>query len=100
MPLAAWHEGGFDNKWGKPCSDTGQNSTRVFRRAYYSAVSFTDDNIGKLLNTLDVELRLGNDTVVALMGDHGWQLGEMNEWRKVCCTTIEKPGHFKSLTHC
>ena len=71
MPLAAWHEGGFDNSWGHPCTDNGPNSTRVFRRAYYSAVSFTDDNIGKLLGTLDTELGLRNDTVVALMGDHG-----------------------------
>ena len=38
MPLAAWHEGNFDNSWGKPCADSGPNSTRVFRRAYYSAV--------------------------------------------------------------
>lgn len=68
MPLAAWHEGNFDNKWGKPCADNGPNSTRVFRRAYYSAVSFTDDNIGKLLATLDNELLLRNDTVVTLMG--------------------------------
>ena len=48
MPLAAWHEGNFNNKWGKPCNDT-----RPFRRAYYSAVSFTDDNIGKLLAEVD-----------------------------------------------
>lgn len=75
MPLAAWHEGNFDNRWGQPCANDGPNSTRVFRRAYYSAVSFTDDNVGKLLGTLDSELGLFNETVVALMGDHGWQLG-------------------------
>ena len=77
MPLAAWHEGSFDNKWDRPCTDTGPNSTRVFRRAYYSAVSFTDDNIGKLLTTLDVELSLRNDTIVTLMGDHGWQVSNV-----------------------
>ena len=28
MPLVAWHEGGFNNSWAKPCNDT-----RPFRRA-------------------------------------------------------------------
>ena len=64
MPLAAWHEGNFNNKWGKPCNDT-----RPFRRAYYSAVSFTDDNIGKLLAQVDT-LGLKQNTLVAIMGDH------------------------------
>ena len=64
MPLAAWHEGNFNNKWGKPCNDT-----RPFRRAYYSAVSFTDDNIGKLLAEVDT-LGLKQNTLVAIMGDH------------------------------
>ena len=77
MPLAAWHEGNFLNSWGRPCNDT-----RPFRRAYYSAVSFTDSNIGKLLAEVDA-LKLTSETVVAIMGDHGWQLGEMNEWRKM-----------------
>lgn len=67
MPLAAWHEGNFDNKWGEPCAATGPNSTRVFRRAYYAAVSFTDSNVGKLLHTVD-SLGLFNNTIVALMG--------------------------------
>lgn len=68
MPLAAWHEGGFDNQWKQPCAATGNYSTRVFRRAYYAAVSFTDSNVGKLLHTVDT-LGLRNNTVVALMGD-------------------------------
>lgn len=77
MPLVAWHEGNFQNKWDQPCNDT-----RPFRRAYYSAVSYTDANIGKLLAELD-DLNLAHNTVVAVMGDHGWQLGEMNLWRKM-----------------
>lgn len=36
MPLAAWHEGSFNNRFNAPCPDSGPNSTRVFRRAYYS----------------------------------------------------------------
>ena len=48
------------------------NMTRSFRRGYYSAVSFTDSLVGELLETLD-ELKLRDETVVALIGDHGWQ---------------------------
>ena len=77
MPLVAWHEGGFNNSWIKPCADT-----RPFRRAYYSAVSYTDSNIGQILSELDA-LGLRETTLVAVMGDHGWQLGEMNLWRKM-----------------
>jgi arylsulfatase A-like enzyme len=77
MPQCAWHEGNFDNKWGKPCDHTGE-----YRRAYYSAVSYTDSLIGKVLDALE-HLGLASDTAVALIGDHGWQLGEMNLWRKM-----------------
>lgn len=39
-------------------------------QAYYSAVSFTDSHIGKLLAELD-SLGLRETTLVAVMGDHG-----------------------------
>ena len=78
MPLVAWHEGNFgNNTWGHPAQDS-----TTFRRAYYSAVSYTDYHIGMMLAELDT-LGLKETTVVAVMGDHGWQLGEMNEWRKM-----------------
>ena len=54
----------------------------IFRRAYYSAVSFTDRNVGVLLDELSA-LRLADRTLVALVGDHGWQLGEMDLCRKM-----------------
>lgn len=57
------------------------NVTRSFRRAYYAAVTFTDSLIGELLDTLEGE-GLANNTIVALIGDHGWQLGEHNIWGK------------------
>jgi iduronate 2-sulfatase len=37
-------------------------------------VSYTDYNIGMLLDTLD-DLKLTESTAVVTFGDHGWQLG-------------------------
>ncbi len=57
------------------------NMTRSLRKGYYAAVSFTDSLIGELLDKLEA-LGKKDDTVVALIGDHGWQLGEHNIWGK------------------
>lgn len=57
------------------------NVSRELRRAYYSAVSYVDDLIGRVLWQLEAS-GLGNNTIVALLGDHGWHLGEGNIWGK------------------
>ncbi|MDX1285875.1 MAG: sulfatase, partial [Draconibacterium sp.] len=50
---------------------------------YYACVSYTDAQIGKVLNALD-ELGLAENTVVILWGDHGWNLGDHGLWCKHC----------------
>ena len=55
------------------------NVTKTFRRAYYASVTWTDFLIGELLDTLE-DAGVANNTIVALLGDHGWQLGEHNIW--------------------
>uniref|UniRef100_A0A182PHZ0 Sulfatase N-terminal domain-containing protein n=1 Tax=Anopheles epiroticus TaxID=199890 RepID=A0A182PHZ0_9DIPT len=47
------------------------------RQHYYAAVTFVDDLIGELLKEVDL-----SRTIVALVGDHGWALGEHGEWAK------------------
>lgn len=44
------------------------------RRAYYASVSFTDNNIGQLLATVD-ELGLTDNLTVVFHADHGYQVG-------------------------
>lgn len=70
-----------------PVSD-GQ--ARDLKHAYYACVSFTDAQVGRLLESLD-ELQLSSNTIVVLWGDHGWQLGEHGMW--------DKHSNFETSTH-
>ena len=51
-------------------------------RGYYSCVSFMDDQLGRVLSTLD-RLKLRDNTIVVLIADHGWHLGEKGMWAKL-----------------
>ena len=69
----------IDNSW--PSFKYDQNTpipddiAALGRWGYYSAVSFTDYNVGIILDGLD-SLGLNESTVVVFSGDHGWELGE------------------------
>ena len=54
---------------------------KQLRRGYYSCVTYIDSLIGQVMDTLDT-LSLTDSTVVTLVGDHGWQLGEHTVWGK------------------
>ncbi|MCP4297328.1 MAG: sulfatase, partial [Proteobacteria bacterium] len=50
--------------------------------AYYASVSFMDDQVGKVLQTLKEE-GLEENTIVVFTSDHGFHLGEHKFWMKV-----------------
>ncbi|MDN5516883.1 MAG: choline-sulfatase, partial [Pseudomonas sp.] len=65
--------------WDKPLPE---DKIRDARRAYFGACSYIDDNIGKLLKTLE-ECGLADDTLIVFSGDHGDMLGERGLWYKM-----------------
>ncbi len=65
---------------GKVSDETARNLIH----GYYACVSYTDAQIGKLLDELD-RLDLAQNTIVVLWGDHGWNLGDHTMWCKHSC---------------
>ncbi|MGB0761310.1 MAG: sulfatase-like hydrolase/transferase, partial [Rubripirellula sp.] len=57
------------------------SSQQEVRRAYYACVSFIDAQIGRVLETLEAT-GLSRNTIVVLLGDHGYHLGEQGLWGK------------------
>ena len=58
-----------------------EDRQREIKHGYYASVSYTDAQIGRLLDELE-RLGLAENTLVVLWGDHGWKLGEHNGWCK------------------
>ncbi len=48
---------------------------------YYACVSYIDAQIGKLMQALK-KTGLDKNTIVVLIGDHGWHLGDHKQWCK------------------
>jgi len=63
-----------------PLSDS---MNQLMVHGYYASLSYTDAQIGKVLDELK-RLKLDKNTIVILWGDHGWNLGEHGLWCKHC----------------
>lgn len=58
-----------------------EDRQREIKHGYFASVSYTDAQVGRLLDELE-KLGLAENTIVVLWGDHGWKLGEHNGWCK------------------
>ena len=58
-----------------------ESMTKKLIHGYRACVSYTDAQIGKVLQELK-RLHLDENTIVVLLGDHGWKLGEYGAWSK------------------
>ena len=54
---------------------------RQLIHGYYAATSYTDAQVGKVLDALKAN-GLDKNTIVVLWGDHGWHLGDHGMWCK------------------
>jgi len=81
---SSWHGSGecFNRKYNLPASKRSDPATRrLLRHAYFAAVSYVDAQVGKVLDALE-KLRLADNTIVVVWGDHGWHLGDHDIWGK------------------
>ncbi|KAK2160208.1 hypothetical protein LSH36_138g09111 [Paralvinella palmiformis] len=69
---------------------------REHRRAYFACISYVDDLVGQLLETLD-RLGLSDTTVVTFVADHGYHLGENGKFGKNVLTEVSS--HVPMMIH-
>jgi len=58
-----------------------EDFAKILRHGYYACISYTDAQVGRLLDALEKE-GLASNTIIILWGDHGWQLGDHGLWHK------------------
>jgi choline-sulfatase len=67
---------------GLDLQPVAEAEVRAARRAYYGAVSYVDDQIGLMCESL-ADARLADNTIVFVLADHGDMLGERGLWYKM-----------------
>lgn len=83
IPSRAFHRWGeLRNYVGVPKDGAlAEDNAKKLIQGYKACVSYVDAQLGILLNKVK-ELGLHRNTVIVLVGDHGWSLGEHGLWCK------------------
>jgi iduronate 2-sulfatase len=53
-----------------PYGPMPENFSQLIRQSYFAATSYMDDQVGRLLSTLETE-GFANNTIIVFVGDHG-----------------------------
>lgn len=61
----------------------GEQHWKELIQAYLACITFVDHEIGRVLTALEAN-GLANNTIVVFVSDHGQNLGEKKNWRKMC----------------
>ena len=69
---------GWPNIWH---GDMGADQVRHSRQGYYGSVSFVDEQMGRIIETLEARGLLDN-TLIVYTSDHGDMTGDHHLWRK------------------
>jgi choline-sulfatase len=65
-----------------PAFEIAAEDIEKSRRAYFANISYIDDHVGTILDTLD-RTRMADDTIILFCSDHGEMLGERGLWFKM-----------------
>lgn len=98
VPLVALNFGTElrDPDWGCYNCTVPEDRQRSYRRHYYAAISYADYKLGQVLQALEQSGR-ANETIIVFHSDHGYQLGEHNEWTKM--TNFELAARVPLMMH-
>jgi arylsulfatase A-like enzyme len=80
----------FDSYSNNELNHLSVEKQKELIHGYYAAISYTDAQIAQLLDELD-RLKIRENTIIVLWGDHGWHLGDHGLWNKH--TNFEQATH-------
>ncbi len=70
-----------DAKPSSARSNFGADYARASRRNYYAAVTFIDEQVGRIVAELKAK-NMYDDALICFVSDHGDMLGDHHMWRK------------------
>ncbi|MEO0413918.1 MAG: endo-1,4-beta-xylanase, partial [Verrucomicrobiota bacterium] len=79
--LPAYEMRSYCDYVGEMPTDFPEEMNQRLLHGYAACVSYTDANLGVMLDALDKH-GLADNTIVVLWGDHGWKLGDHSSWCK------------------